>query len=99
VWSGVATPNKDKNSASLVQAKLMPLGAKTQIVNGAAAVKLLAVFEQFYMPVDAVYQHWWHHVHRGFIELDKFAHVKYKGRVSHANIALRKIRRCYLIEN
>ena len=99
MWSGVVTLNKDKNSATLVQAKLMPLGAETQIVNGAAAVKLLAVFEQFSMPVDAVYQHWWHHVHRGFIELDKFAHVKYKSRVSQANIVLRKIRKCYLIEN
>ena len=45
----------------IVRPKLVPLGTQAQIVNRSAAQALLTAFEQFSMPVDAAYQHWWQH--------------------------------------
>jgi transposase len=39
----------------------------------------------------------WDHVRRKFAEAVKVADVKHKGKVSKANVALRKIRKFYLI--
>ena len=61
VWPSCTTKNEHQKLGAVVQTKLVPLGTQAQIVNRAAAVKLLATFEQFAMPVDVAYQHWWHH--------------------------------------
>ena len=45
----------------VVRPRLVPLGTQSQIVNRRAAKALLTAFEQFSMPVDAAYQHWWQH--------------------------------------
>ena len=61
VWACVATPDQNSYLDKVVHAKLVPLGTQGQIVNRAAAAQLLAAFEQFTMPVDVAYQHWWQH--------------------------------------
>jgi len=45
----------------VVRPKLVPLGTQAQVVNRSAAQALLTTFEQFSMPVDVAYQHWWQH--------------------------------------
>ena len=46
---------------TIVRPKLVPLGTQAQVVNRAGAQALLEAFEQFGMPVDVAYQHWWQH--------------------------------------
>ena len=48
-------------ASTIVRPKLVPLGTQAQIVNRAGAHALLEAFEQFGMPVDVAYQHWWQH--------------------------------------
>lgn len=45
----------------IIQPHLVPLGTQAQLVNRAAAQKLVDAFHQFGMPVDVAYQHWWQH--------------------------------------
>ena len=61
VWPCVKTPDQNSYLDKVVHAKLVPLGTQGQVVNRAAAAKLLAAFEKFSMPVDVAYQHWWQH--------------------------------------
>ena len=60
-WPCVTTTERNSYLDKVVHAKLVPLGTQGQVVNRAAAAKLLAAFEKFSMPVDVAYQHWWHH--------------------------------------
>jgi GR25 family glycosyltransferase involved in LPS biosynthesis len=46
---------------NIIRPRLIPLGTQAQIVNRSAAQALLIASEQFSMPVDVAYQHWWHH--------------------------------------
>ena len=48
-------------SANSVRARLVPLGTQAAVINRAAAKQLLATWQQFGMPVDVAYQHWWQH--------------------------------------
>ena len=61
VWKSARGKNQISYLDKVVHAKLVPLGTQGQVVNRAAAVKLLAAFDQFSMPVDVAYQHWWQH--------------------------------------
>jgi len=61
VWPCITTTDRNSYLDKVVQAKLVPLGTQGQVVNRSAAAKLLAAFEQFSMPVDVAYQHWWLH--------------------------------------
>jgi len=45
----------------IVRPRLVPLGTQAQVINRSAAKALLTAFEQFSMPVDVAYQHWWQH--------------------------------------
>ena len=45
----------------IIRPRLVPLGTQAQVVNRSAAQALLTAFEQFSMPVDVAYQHWWQH--------------------------------------
>lgn len=44
-----------------VRSRLVPLGTQAAVINRAAAVKLVQAWQQFGMPVDVAYQHWWLH--------------------------------------
>ena len=46
---------------STIRPRLVPLGTQAAVVNRAAAKQLLATWQQFGMPVDVAYQHWWQH--------------------------------------
>jgi len=61
VWNYVATADRNSYLDKVVHTKLVPLGTQGQVVNRAAASKLLAAFEKFSTPVDVAYQHWWQH--------------------------------------
>jgi|GEM_PF-367452 len=61
VWTCIATADRNSYLDKVVHAKLIPLGTQGQVVNRAAAAKLLAAFEKFSMPVDVAYQHSWQH--------------------------------------
>jgi len=47
--------------ANSVRPRLVPLGTQAAVINRAAAEQLLATWQQFGMPVDVAYQHWWQH--------------------------------------
>ena len=60
-WTSAKSKDQIPHLDKVVHAKLVPLGTQGQVVNRAAAVKLLAAFEQFSTPVDVAYQLWWKH--------------------------------------
>ena len=49
------------DQSDIIRPRLVPLGTQAQILNRSAAQALLMAFEEFSMPVDVAYQHWWQH--------------------------------------
>lgn len=45
----------------IIRPYMVPLGTPAQVLNRAAAIRLLLLCERFSMPVDVAYQYWWNH--------------------------------------